>query len=113
MAEMLASVPESAQRALMMQSVSLPPVADISGLASPVELKRIPVSPVENVDPMRPHSLFQSSQKDENNRSFDEIDRILARGMSGAAEEDSVEVDLFKSKAARPDVLSPLKPWNA
>ena len=111
MAETLATVPESAQRALMMQTRSPPPAADVvQYVASPSyhgELASIPLSPVEDVNPMRPHSLFRSSEKTKYNRDFDKIDEILAREISNAAEEAATEENQFKFKADES------KPWKA
>jgi hypothetical protein len=112
MAESLASVPESAQRTLMMHSVTPPSTVDVAHcVGSPLSPMSMPayhategndaVSPADDVNPIRPHYLFQSSEKDENNRSFDQIDQILARDISNAAEESSIQNDLFKSKAVR------------
>lgn len=121
MAETLASAPESAQRALMMQTLSPPATVNIAQFmtspTSPLEYMSIPsyratdgklgVSPAEDANSIKPHSLFRSSKKDEINRSFDEIDQLIAR----AAEEASIEINPFQSKAT-PSLLNS-KPWKA
>lgn len=111
MAESLASVPESAQRTLMMQSVTPPSAHDLAHcVGSPLSPMSMPayhareesdaVSPADDANPIRPHYLFQSSEKDENNQSFDKIDEIL-RDLSNAEEESSINIDRFNSKAVR------------
>ncbi len=83
MAETLATVPESAQRALMMKSISPSSALNTSHfVASPsntVEMTSVPLSPVEDMKPLRPHSLFQSSENNKFNPSYDKIDEILDR----------------------------------
>jgi len=92
MAETLATVPESAQRALMIQSVSPSSASNTSRFAAspsdPVEMTSVPLSPVEDMKPIRPHSLFQSSEKKNYSKSYDKIDEILDRKISDTAKEE-------------------------
>lgn len=119
MAETLASVPESAQRALMMKAVHTPNATDAKKFpgspSSPTGFMSMPsycapealdaVSPLATPpgrdNYMRPHSLFQSSKKEDNEKGFDKIDHMLAREISDAAADASFEMDLFKSKTTQ------------
>ncbi len=98
MEETLATVPESAQRALMMRSVSPASTSNNARYeaspSNPVELTSVPLSPAEDRNPIRPHSLFQSSEKKKYSRSYDKIDEILDRGISDKVQDTSMDSDL-------------------
>ena len=84
MAETLASAPESAQRALMIQSANPPSFVDVR------EFTATPSSDVSNLSYHATDTKLRFSAA-ENTHSkklhFDKIDQILARGISDAAED--------------------------
>ena len=85
MEETLASAPESAQRALVMQSRSPDAALRSYNMAS------APLSPMEDANPMIPHSLFKTSDY---TQDYDKVDELLDRGFEDVTEEPASKVDV-------------------
>mmetsp|Transcript_24422 Transcript_24422/g.51579 ORF Transcript_24422/g.51579 Transcript_24422/m.51579 type:complete len:1224 (-) Transcript_24422:2484-6155(-) len=132
MAERLASVPESQQQTIMMQSFSPPEkVASevdvlqfVASPASPVRrismpsyresVNKVVATPTsveeEDIESVKPHSLFRSAKKDEEIRSSDKLDQILAREISDAVEAAANESKLYKSISVEESFLTEVTP---